>query len=81
MKCAMCGVCCVAVSINSPELCKPAGVRCQYLKDSKCSVWGDVSRQPSVCRTIRPAVDLCYPGKNTKEHFAGLWSLERATRP
>lgn len=81
MKCRMCGVCCSAVSINSPQMTKAAGERCKHLKDNKCSIWGDEKNQPSVCRTIKPTPDLCHPDKNARDHYKALQSLERATTP
>jgi hypothetical protein len=82
MQCRMCGICCVAVSINSPQLQKAAGVRCPHLTDQNtCGVWGDVERQPSVCRTIKPSEDLCFPGLKARDHYKALVRMERVTRP
>lgn len=85
LKCDCCGVCCVAVSIHSPQLIKPAGIRCKYLTPNNlCSVWG-TAKQPEVCRSIKPMNDLCrfdlrLSPDCTKRHYKYLTRMERATR-
>lgn len=89
-KCDMCGVCCIGVSINSklPDgstFNKPSGVSCKYLKDNKCSVWGDVERQPEVCRSIKPTNSLCRFDLRSKldgrkRHLLWLMKLDKMTR-
>jgi hypothetical protein len=87
MRCDCCGICCVAVSINSSQLVKPAGQRCPHLTtDNRCGVWGNPDLQPEVCRSIRPMPDLCrfdLRGKpnGTRYHYRHLTRMERATRP
>lgn len=85
--CDRCGRCCVAVSIHSPELHKPAGERCLHLtSESLCGVWGDPKKQPAVCREIQALNTLCRFDLRdcpdcAKRHMKYLARLERATRP
>ncbi len=89
--CDMCGVCCTHVSLHSkmPDgsyFTKAAGERCVHLThDNFCGVWGDISEQPEVCRTIKPTNSLCrfdtrgvFEGKNV--HIMYLQDLEDLTR-
>ncbi len=87
MECDFCGICCTAVSIGKfPDgSSKPAGVRCKYLKNNLCSVWG-TDLQPKVCQSIKPNNDLCRfdlrgTEDGTKKHYQHLIQLERLTRP
>ena len=86
MKCQKCGICCIAISINSPQLIKNAGEKCPYLSnDMKCEVWGDLKKQPKVCRTIKPSNDLCrFDLKNDpnrfQKHYKWLSRYERMTK-
>jgi len=88
--CDMCGVCCTHVSINSTlpngtQFTKPAGEKCRHLtSDNLCSVWGDETQQPSVCRTIQPTNSLCRfdlrgNDEGTKHHIEYLHQLEELT--
>ena len=85
--CDLCGRCCTGVSINSPEMTKPAGQRCIYLgPDNLCKVWGDQTKQPEVCRSIKPRNDLCRfdlrgDPNEAKKHFKYLRWLDRITTP
>lgn len=90
--CDNCGVCCTELSINSamPDgstFNKPAGVTCAFLiRDNLCGVWGDTTRQPEVCRSIRPTNSLCrfdLRGKVFGElrHRQYLRLLEKHTKP
>jgi hypothetical protein len=89
MNCDKCGICCIGCSIRStlPDgsvFEKEAGVRCTYLSSSNlCSVWGNISLQPEVCRTIRPSADLCRPDLRSKphRHLRYLIRLDLLTRP
>jgi Fe-S-cluster containining protein len=78
-----CGACCIAVSISSAipgmPAGKPAGVRCvQLTPDGLCALFGRPDR-PAVCVRFRASEKTC--GQNTKEAFALMAELERATRP
>lgn len=77
-----CGACCIAPSISSPipgmPDGKPAGVRCIHLtEDFRCAIFGQPER-PAVCDSFRASVEMC--GTGTREAFAYLSRLERATR-
>jgi hypothetical protein len=86
-ECDYCGRCCIGVSINSPQLKKAAGVRCVHLgTDNMCKVWGDVTKQPAVCRTIQPNNSLCRfdlrgAKDEAKKHYRYLIWLDRITTP
>ncbi len=90
--CDNCGRCCTAVSIRSkmPDgtiFEKPSGKRCIYLgPDNLCKVWGDQTKQPEVCRSIKPSQDLCRfdlrgDPEEAKKHFKYLRWLDRITEP
>ena len=79
---AGCGACCIAPSISSPipgmPDGKPAGVRCVQLTDDfRCAIFGHPER-PAVCGSLRASFEMC--GTDTREAFAYLSRLERATR-
>lgn len=78
-----CGACCIAPSISSPISGmadgKPAGIRCvQLTDDNRCRLFGQPER-PTVCRSLRPSLDMC--GIDAADAYARLAALEAATAP
>jgi len=82
-----CAACCIAPSISTPiprldgqpAQPKPANVACWQLDEQlRCRLFGHSSR-PAVCRSLRPAPDLC--GHSTGEALAILHRMECLTAP
>lgn len=78
-----CGACCIAPSISTPipgmPQGKPAGVPCVQLDDDwRCKLFGLASR-PAVCRSLRPAREMCGGTREHALHF--LARLETRTAP
>ena len=49
--CGPCNVCCVALTINDPELQKPQGYRCRNTRrDHSCAIYEE---RPQTCRTFQ----------------------------
>jgi hypothetical protein len=49
-ECGDCNVCCVALTIDDPELRKPQGYRCRNAtRDNKCAIY---ARRPNTCRAF-----------------------------
>ena len=49
-ECGSCGVCCIELNINVPELKKPKGIRCPHLSSEmvhRCTIY---STRPKVCQ-------------------------------
>lgn len=58
---------------------KPAGKRCVQLDDAdRCRLFADPAR-PAVCRSLRPAPDLC--GDSREAALALLTAMEQSTAP
>jgi uncharacterized protein len=76
-----CGACCIAPSISSPlpglPAGKPAGVPCPHLTATlDCALFDD-PRRPAVCRSLRPAPDMCGPHRDAALQY--LTTLEQLT--
>lgn len=84
MECRVgCAACCVAPSISTPipgmPNGKPAGVRCvQLTDDGRCRIFGQPER-PEVCRSLRPAPEMC--GNSAADALRWLTWLEEETAP
>ncbi len=49
-ECGSCNVCCVALTIDDPELQKPQGYRCKNAQpDNRCGIYAD---RPQTCRSF-----------------------------
>lgn len=84
MECRVgCAACCIAPSISTPipgmPNGKPAGVRCvQLTDDGRCLLFGQPER-PAVCRSLRPAPEMC--GESSADALRWLTWLEEETAP
>ncbi|MCX7921962.1 MAG: YkgJ family cysteine cluster protein [Clostridia bacterium] len=78
-----CAACCIVISISTPipgmPEGKPAGVRCINLTpENLCRLFNKPER-PTVCRTLRPCIDMC--GEDNEHAFRFLSGLEELTKP
>lgn len=66
--CGECTVCCVAPSINKPEIQKLSGSRCRHCSGSGCSIY---ETRPSVCRSY-------YCAWRTVDIFSDDWRPDKS---
>ena len=66
--CGECTVCCVAPSINKPEIQKLSGARCRHCTGGGCSIY---EMRPPVCRSF-------YCAWRTVDIFSDAWRPDKS---